>query len=129
MDYLQLIGASGENRQLEVAEISNHLKNLAKDMDIPVVVLSQLNKATEHRAEGRPRMADIRDSSAIEQDADIVLMLYHPGNYQEGADNRETELIIDKHRNGQKDRVNLIFAPSYATFRDQDFWEPQKQRR
>lgn len=127
IDYLQLIESPGsESRQLEVADISRRLKGLAKVLEIPVIVLSQLNRGTEGRAEGKPKLSDLRDSGAIEQDADIVMMLYHPGNYNGNDDKAKTQLIVSKNRNGETGEVDLIFEKEYATFREPQIWERER---
>lgn len=122
VDYLQLITTSGkaENRVVEVSQISQNLKNLARELKIPVIALSQLNRQVEGRGDGRPMLADLRESGAIEQDADIVMFLYH-----EDKDNKEAvKLDIAKHRNGATGSIDLIFKPDRVKF-----YEVESRRR
>jgi len=123
IDYLQLIQGRGraENRQQEIAEICRGLKAMAKELNVPVVALSQLSRRAEEREEGRPQLADLRESGAIEQDADLVAFLYRPGLYKKpkdpsAADDRTTEVIIAKQRNGPTGTVKLAFLREYARF-------------
>ena len=127
VDYLQLLTAPGhENRQNEVAAISRGLKALAKELNVPVVVLSQLNRAAESREGHRPRMSDLRDSGSIEQDADVVLLLHREDYYHQDAQWRAdhpekvntAELIVAKQRNGPTDTVHLVWAPGECRFKD-----------
>ncbi|MDR2351077.1 MAG: replicative DNA helicase [Endomicrobium sp.] len=125
IDYIQFIRASGhksESRQQEVSEISRSLKALAKDLDIPIIVLSQLSRRTEDRGrkDSRPQLSDLRDSGAIEQDADVVAMLYREGYYnrEDPGLQKEATLIIGKQRNGPTGDVNLIFEGEYMKFSD-----------
>lgn len=119
VDYLQLVsaGRSSESRQIEISEISRGLKALSKELAIPVVALSQLNRKPEDRREGkRPQLSDLRESGAIEQDADVVLLIYRPGAYDRDEDQGKTELIIAKQRNGPTGSVDLVFKPATTRF-------------
>jgi len=122
VDYLQLMsfgGRSTDNKQQEVAEISRMLKSVARELQCPVVALSQLSRAVEQRTEKKPMLSDLRDSGAIEQDADTVLLLYRP-DYYEGAVNPETDseafLSLAKNRNGPTNEVRLIFKREITRF-------------
>ena len=120
-DYLQLIQAPGraENRTLAVAEMTRSLKVLARELEVPIVVLSQLSRATEGRSDKRPMLSDLRESGSIEQDADIVMFLYREDYYNQDTENANiTELSIAKHRNGATDTVRLFFQKEYTRFRD-----------
>ena len=101
IDYLQLITCDAENRFGEVSEVSRQLKKLAKDLDVPVIVLSQLNRKLEDRNDKRPRQADLRESGQIEQDADIIIFLYRHSEYNQGFGSDVSEWIIEKHRDAQ----------------------------
>ena len=126
VDYLQLMsgGADSENRQQEISDISRSLKSVAKELNIPVVALSQLSRAVESRQDKRPLLADLRESGAIEQDADLVMMIYRKNMYagqqgevEEAADPEHVaEILISKHRNGPTGVVKLTFLPEYAKF-------------
>jgi replicative DNA helicase len=122
IDYLQLITVREptENRQQQIAVISRNLKNLAKELDIPVVCLSQLSRAVEARGgeHRRPMLSDLRESGAIEQDADTVLMLYRPEFYAPDKPEYEgiAEVIIAKQRNGPTGTVKLAFIKEYTRF-------------
>ena len=120
IDYLQLMTTSSrsENRQQEISAISRELKALAKELNIPVVALSQLSRSPEGRKDRRPILSDLRESGAIEQDADVVMMLYRENYYDKDIDNNETEVIIAKHRNGETGTVKLEFQSEFTRFRD-----------
>ena len=126
IDYLQLIQGSnkrGGSREQEISEISRSLKILAKELDVPVIALSQLSRAAEQRPDHRPMLSDLRESGAIEQDADIVTFIYREGYYKasegkEEEDNGLTEIIIAKHRNGATGEVNLAFEKNFSRFTD-----------
>lgn len=127
IDYLQLIEGSGrESRQQEVSEISRQLKKLSKELNVPVIALSQLSRGVEHRQDKRPILSDLRESGAIEQDADIVAFLYREDYYRPEEDEegnipeRETsdaiEVIIEKNRSGERGTVELLFVKHYNKF-------------
>jgi replicative DNA helicase len=127
IDYIQFINASlsrkFESRQQEVADISRSLKALAKDLDVPVLVLSQLSRRTEDRGrkDSKPQLSDLRDSGAIEQDADIVAMLYREGYYnrEDSEVQKKATLILGKQRNGPTGEINLVFEGEYMRFSDE----------
>lgn len=117
VDYLQLMQGSGKrnnsgDRQQEVSEISRSLKALARELDVPVLALSQLSRSVESRQVKRPMLSDLRESGSLEQDADIVAFLYREDYYNPETENKHTELIIAKHRNGPVDTVNLFSRSS-----------------
>ena len=117
VDYLQLMGgSSAENRQVEISNISRSLKGLAREMNIPVIAVSQLNRQVETRDDRRPRMADLRESGSLEQDADVVALLHRPAYYTHDKDDHSAELIIAKQRNGPTGKVNLTFISQYMRF-------------
>jgi replicative DNA helicase len=121
VDYLQLMtsGSSVENRVQEVSQISRNLKVLARDLEVPILALSQLSRAVEQRSDKRPILSDLRESGAIEQDADIVGFIYRDEYYNDESDQQGlAELIVAKHRNGPTDMVKLSFLKRYAKFAD-----------
>ena len=122
VDYLQLMQGRGrfENRNLELASISRSLKSLAKELKVPVVALSQLSRAPESRSEHRPQLSDLRESGALEQDADVVLFIYREDQYDRKAENENTaEVIIGKQRNGPTGTVHLAFLKEITRFENQ----------
>lgn len=121
IDYLQLMSARGrfESKQQEIAEISRSLKALARELNVPVIALSQLSRAPETRADHRPILSDLRESGAIEQDADIVAFLYRDEYYNPDTDKKHiAELIIAKHRNGPTGTIELLFLDKHTKFKD-----------
>lgn len=122
VDYLQLIpGSNYKDRQNEVSEISRQLKQIARETQIPIICLSQLSRRAETREDKRPMMSDLRDSGAIEQDADLVAFLYREDYYNKElseSDKQKTELIIAKHRNGATKTVELRYIKDYGKFMD-----------
>lgn len=120
IDYLQLIKGNstrGDNRQQEISEISRALKGIARELDIPIIALSQLSRATEQRADRRPMLSDLRESGAIEQDADMVMFLYRDDYYNEESEDKGlTEVIIGKQRNGPVGTIKLRFFHEYTKF-------------
>jgi replicative DNA helicase len=120
VDYLQLMIGQGnrfENRQQEIAEISRGLKVLARDLDVPVLAIAQLSRAVEQRHDKRPLLSDLRDSGAIEQDADMVMFLYRDEYYNPDSDDKGiAEIIVGKHRNGPTGKVQLAWMEQYTKF-------------
>jgi replicative DNA helicase len=123
VDYLQLMvptqNRNSDNIVQQVTEISRSLKNLARELDVPVLALSQLSRAVESRG-GKPRLSDLRDSGSIEQDADVVMFIHREGNDEGGGKKQETEILIEKHRNGPTGLVKLYFDQQRVTFLDVD---------
>jgi len=121
IDYLQLMssGKKVESRQQEVSEFSRQLKLLAKELDVPLVAISQLNRGPESRTDKRPQLADLRESGSLEQDADMVMLLYRPDS-QDKEDPRsgEADVILAKHRGGPIDTVTVAHQLHYSRFVD-----------
>ena len=121
VDYLQLMqGSGGENRQQEIALISRSLKNLARELDVPVIAVSQLNRSLEAREDKRPRLGDLRESGAIEQDSDVVMFIYRHEYYHPEAQETKgvAEIVIAKHRQGAIGRTDMTFLPEFTLFAD-----------
>ena len=119
IDYLQLMSGSGrsESRQQEISEISRSLKGLARELNVPVLALSQLSRAVEQRPDKRPMMSDLRESGAIEQDADIIMFIYRDDYYNHDTDRKDiAEIIIAKQRSGAIGTVELAWLPKYTKF-------------
>jgi replicative DNA helicase len=126
IDYMQLLHSTSrraENRQQEIADISNGVKSVAKELNVPVIVLAQLNREVEKEKNRKPRLSDLRESGSIEQDADLVGLLYKPssedddgGGGQASQDSVPVNLLIAKQRNGPTGDVNLLFIKSYTRF-------------
>ena len=124
IDYLQLMSGSGrgtDSRQQEISEISRSLKALAREINAPVIALSQLSRACETRPDHRPMLSDLRESGAIEQDADVVMFLYRDDYYNKDTDKKNiSEVIIAKQRNGPIGTVELVWLPNYTKFANKE---------
>ena len=123
VDYLQLMqsgsGRRGENRQQEVADMSRRLKLLAKELDVPIIALSQLNRGSEQRSDKKPVLSDLRESGAIEQDADMVILVHREDAYEKESPRAgEADLIVAKHRNGPTATITVAFQGHYSRFVD-----------
>jgi replicative DNA helicase len=120
IDYLQLMkGRSGvERREQEISEISRSLKALAKELNVPVIAISQLSRKAEDRPGRKPQLSDLRESGAIEQDADVILFIYRDEVYNPDTDQKTAEVIIGKQRNGPTGKIDLTFISEYTTFKD-----------
>jgi len=122
IDYLQLMSGSGrssDSRQQEISDISRGLKALARELNVPVVALSQLSRAVEQRPDHRPMLSDLRESGAIEQDADMVMFLYRDSYYNKDTEMKNlAEVIVAKQRNGPIGTINLLWMPEYTTFKN-----------
>jgi replicative DNA helicase len=123
VDYLQLMEARrAENRQQEISQISRGLKGLARELEVPLIAISQLNRSVDAREDHRPRMSDLRESGAIEQDADLILFLFREEYYEPREDNRNiAELIVAKQRNGPTGTVKLMFEARWMRFENLSF--------
>jgi replicative DNA helicase len=119
IDYLQLMGESSSNRVNELGQITRSLKQLAREIDCPINVLSQLSRGVESRTNKRPMMPDLRESGNIEQDSDLIMMLYREEYYDPDTSDRGiAEMILAKHRNGPTGTVKLLFEKEYTRFRN-----------
>jgi replicative DNA helicase len=119
IDYLQLMEGSSDNRVQEISKITRSLKGLARELQVPLIALSQLSRGVEARNNKRPMMSDLRESGSIEQDADLIMMLYRDAYYNPDTPDRDiTELIITKHRNGPTGVVKLVFDPALTKFKN-----------
>ncbi len=119
IDYLQLMSGNGKNdsRQQEISDISRSLKGLARELNVPVIALSQLSRAVEQRPDHRPMLSDLRESGAIEQDADVVMFIYRDDYYNKDSDMKNiAEIILAKQRNGPIGTINLVWLPQYTKF-------------
>jgi replicative DNA helicase len=120
VDYLQLLslGSRSENRQVEISQLSAGLKQMARELEVPVITLSQLNRAVEQRQDKRPLMGDLRESGSIEQDADAVMLLYREEYYNSAnpESRNRAEVILAKNRNGPTGVVELVFQANMMRF-------------
>ena len=124
IDYLQLMSGStnhGENRQQEISGITRALKVMARDLNVPIVLLSQLSRATEKRENKRPMLSDLRESGAIEQDADVVLFLHREDYYGENEGEAKSQIIIAKQRSGPTGAINVQWQGEFTRYRELDF--------
>jgi replicative DNA helicase len=128
VDYLQLMqGPASESRQQEISNISRSLKGLAKELNLPIIALSQLSRAVENRSDRRPLLSDLRESGAIEQDADVVIFLYRPFLYtQEESDDGKVHIIVAKQRNGPVRTVMASFIARYTSFENLSYYQEEE---
>ena len=131
VDYLQLMQGSGggraghENRVQEISEISRGLKGIARELEVPVVALSQLSRAVESRTDKKPQLSDLRESGSIEQDADIVMFIYRDEVYNPESDRKNiADIIVAKHRNGPIGQISLYFQAAQTRYRDLELRTP-----
>jgi replicative DNA helicase len=127
VDYIQLVSGAGrvENRQQEISSISRSLKGLAKELNVPVVALSQLSRAPEARTDKRPQLSDLRESGALEQDADVVMFIYREEEYKPTEENKGiAEIIIGKQRNGPTGTLRLAFIKEFTRFENLEWRAP-----
>ncbi len=121
IDYLQLLSAKAENRQQEISVISRSLKEISRELELPVITLAQLSRSVESREEKRPQLSDLRESGSIEQDADVVMMLYRPEYYFPTEENRgKAQVLVVKHRNGATGTIDLQFQGSLLRFSNRE---------
>jgi replicative DNA helicase len=119
IDYLQLMEGAGDNRVQELSRITRSIKSLARELSVPVIALSQLSRGVEARTNKRPMMSDLRESGSIEQDADLVIMLYRDEYYNPDTPDRGiAEVNIAKHRNGPTGTIKLLFDPQFTKFKN-----------
>src|SRR5690625_1343362 len=120
VDYLQLMtsGKRVESRQQEVSEFSRALKLLAKELEVPVIAVAQLNRGPEQRTDKKPMMSDLRESGSLEQDADVVMLLHREDAYDKDSRPGEADIIVAKHRNGPTDTITVAFQGHYSRFHD-----------
>ena len=121
VDYLQLMRGSRrvENRQQEISEISRSLKGLARELDVPVLALSQLSRAVEQTHDKRPNLSHLRESGALEQDSDVVMFIHRPDYFDPESEKKGiAEIILAKHRHGPTGTVELVFLPEFTKFVD-----------
>ena len=118
IDYLQLIDPENRRdpRQEQVAQISRRLKFLARELNIPVIALAQVNRASEDRQDHKPRLADLRESGSLEQDADTVMILHRPGRVDKSVEDNTLEVLIEKQRNGPTGAVTLTYIKQYMRY-------------
>src|SRR5207253_3776514 len=126
IDYLQLIDPDSrrDSRQEQVAAISRRLKFLARELHLPVIALAQVNRSSEDRQDHRPRLSDLRESGAIEQDADTVMLLHRPERYEPGQHEGVLEVIIGKQRNGPTGEITLTYLKQYMRFENHAIGTP-----